>query len=72
MNNIWILSGIVPVFGIERLIITAAIKQPWGAYIHRLPILHPNGISLPHPYGPVSIWLASQPMASRHPLVGFG
>ncbi len=63
MNNIWILSGIVlAMLGIERLIITAAIKQPWGRrLIHRLPILHPNGISLLRiPMGLVSIWLASR------------
>lgn len=63
MNNIWILIGIVlAMLGIERLIITAAIKQPWGRrLIQRWRILHPNGISLLRiPMGLVSIWLASR------------
>mgnify|MGYP003618209006 FL=1 len=63
MNNIWILIGIVlAMLGIERHIITAAIKQPWGRrLIQRWRILHPNGISLLRiPMGLVSIWLASR------------
>ena len=63
MNNIWILSGIVlAMLGIERLVITAAIKHPLGRrLIRRIPILHPNGISLLRiPMGVVSIGLAAR------------